>query len=579
MLPRKGAAEKWDSSQALFLREIMEDFKDPSVNEITCQCSAQSAKTETLIALLLWALSEDPGPILWVTVNQEQARKIARQRIMPAIDMCAPVIDRVPDGRYDRTTTTIYFPGAPLVICGADSPANLQSTPYRYIFLDEVRSWRPGAPEMVSKRTRSFPHSYKKVTVSTPDRENDYMHRSFKKGSQSEWHCKCPECGTEFSLQWGDEKTPGGLKWDKNDETFVDGKWRYDRVLETIRYKCWGCEKEWRDNPRDRKELSNSGRWVKGREDHAKKVRSYTWNALLPWWPLWEDQVKEYLEAMDALRVGAWEPLKDHINETRGQVWTENYRFIEDRGRLEERTGAYDRWKMQQQAVMTPLEKNVRPLMRFNGDFVEHRRFFANDVQGAGGRHFFGTIRAWMQGGRSRLLHEGRFASYEHIREVAEEWGVTPDNVLFDAAHYSTEIYGQVLASGNRWKAFRGDKAEYFVVRNGEDRERRIVQTSLVDPGQGTSNQGQFGSIPLFLFSRPSTIDLLDAMISGLVPGWEIHEEASEEYRRQVVAYYRHTSHDKHGQEVQEWRSKGADHFADSERIQIAAAKFTGLMP
>jgi len=545
-------------------------------------CSAQSAKTETLIALLLWAIAEDPGPILWVTTNQTEARKIARMRIMPAIDMCAPVIDKVPDGRYDRTTTTIYFPGCPLVICGADSPANLQSTPYRYIFLDEVRSWKPGSVEMVSKRTRSFPLSYKKVVVSTPDKANDAMHRFFLQGSQCYWHVHCPDCKAEFAMDWGDEKSPGGMKWDRNDETYVDGKYDYDKILDTVRYECWGCDRTWEDTPHDRKRLSNNGRWVSYNKRHSKNSRSYAWNALLPWWPSWKLQVKECLEAAEALRVGAWKPMKDHINETRGQVWTEEYRFKKDRGTLDERITDYDVTEFEamgianREAGATSPSGEVNILIR---SFRERRRILSLDVQGKGGRHFYGVVRSWESMGRSRLLDEEKLWSITEINELAQKWSVSPDNVVIDAAHWATEVYQYIIDSGMRWKAFRGDSREFFTEAGPNGPEKKIVHMAKVDPGQGTAKQGQLGIIPLFHFSKPSTCDLLDSFLHGIIPGWEIHDAASDEYRAQVMAYYRHIELDKYGNETFSWQSKREEHFADCERMQIAAAKYTGLLP
>ncbi|MFZ4695702.1 MAG: phage terminase large subunit family protein, partial [Verrucomicrobiia bacterium] len=68
------SGQKWDSADSIFLREIMEAFADESVNELSCMCSAQSAKTLTMLCLLAWAIAEDPGPILWVTSSVQEAR-------------------------------------------------------------------------------------------------------------------------------------------------------------------------------------------------------------------------------------------------------------------------------------------------------------------------------------------------------------------------------------------------------------------------------------------------------------------------------------------------------------------------
>lgn len=582
MVFRSSAATHWDSSQATFLRPIMEAFKNPAINEITCLCSAQSAKTETMIALLLWAIAEDPGPILWVTTNQNEARKIAKSRIMPMIDRCAPILDKLPNGRYDRSTTTIFFPGAPLVIAGADSSANLQSTPYRYIFLDEVRSWKAGALEMVSKRTRSFPHSYKKVVVTTPAMANDTAHRAFLSGSQSHYHVVCPDCGSDFPLFWGDRNTSGGLKWEESERTMPEGRIDFAKILDTIHYKCWGCGKTWEDTPRDRKALSNSGRWIEYNDGHAPNSLSFSWNALLPWWPKWKDQVREFLDARETSKMGSWKGMIDHYNETRGLVWSKDYEFADDFGTLDDRIEDYDVTDHEAAAAamkhMAPAKPGGAPNIIRVGTFDEVRRFLTLDVQGKGGRHYWGVVRAWAKDGRSRYLDHGKFFTVEEWEKFADRWSVTPDNRIIDAGHWATEIYQLIIKSGYRYKAFKGEKRDFFVAKGINGAEKRMVSVSHVDPAQGTSQQGQLGTIPLILFSKPSTCDRLDAYLHGIMPGWTIPAHVDETYRKQVTAYYRHVSVDNNGSEKHEWRSKRDDHLADCERMQIAAAAMTGII-
>jgi phage terminase large subunit GpA-like protein len=101
----------------------MEDFADPEVNEITVICSAQSAKTLTLLALLAWLIAEDPGPVLWVTAKLGEAKKISKGRVLPLLERCAPVAEKIPTSRMFKTTLEIYFPGAPLFLTGSESPA------------------------------------------------------------------------------------------------------------------------------------------------------------------------------------------------------------------------------------------------------------------------------------------------------------------------------------------------------------------------------------------------------------------------------------------------------------------------
>jgi len=559
----------------------MEDFANPDINEITCLCSAQSAKTVMMMALLAWAIAEDPGPILWVTGNAKEATKFAKARLMPMLEQCAPIVEKInkqASGRHDKTTTAIYFPGAPLFITGADSPLSLQSTPFRYIFLDEVRSWKPGALEMVSKRIRSFPHTYKKLIVSTPGGENDGLHRAFMKGSQTRWLFKCPKCGEKHPYGWGKEEEKGGLKWKMDEDTVINGEYQWDELLESIRYECPHCETRWQDVERNRKIIAKSGEWEDVNLAHASNVRSYTWNALLPWWPSWKMQVQEWLEANKALKNGAWHPLRDHVTETRGEVWSDERRFSNDEAILEERSVDYSLDDFQNVA-MAVGRYATSELPFFVGEWQEARRIMSVDVQGKGGRHFFTVIRSWSPDGKSRLLDADKCWTWEEIRSKAKEWSVHPKNVCIDAAHFTGEVYTKVLESGNCWKAFKGDAKDYMIVTNAQgNRVRSIWQKTLADPGIGTRMSGKMGTVPLYVFSKPSTIDRLDMCIHGLVDGWEIPLFTSDDYRLQVTAYYRHEFLDTRGMPRTEWRSKRDDHFADCERMQIAAATILKLI-
>jgi hypothetical protein len=52
----------------------METFADNRVRTLSIMCSAQSAKTETMIACLCWLIAEDPGPTMWVTSKEVDAQ-------------------------------------------------------------------------------------------------------------------------------------------------------------------------------------------------------------------------------------------------------------------------------------------------------------------------------------------------------------------------------------------------------------------------------------------------------------------------------------------------------------------------
>ena len=345
----------------------MEAFADPEVNEITCLCSAQSAKTLTMLVLLCWAIAEDPGPILWVTVSGNEAKKIAKSPILPLIEKCDALKDKIPTAKGAKNTQSIYFPGAPFIIAGAGAESDLQSTPFRYIFLDEARQWQEdGKLEMVSKRTRSY-HNYKKVIITCPDKENDGVHRAFLDGDQRQFEVPCPHCGTMQHLEWGTKDGAGGVKWDMTDEAHNNGVYNWELIRPTIRYCCKHCgEKMFGNAIADRKRIQRDGKWRRHNELAAKNKRSYTWGVLLPWWTKLEESVAEFLSARKALSYGDAGPLKVFFNETLGLPWQEQMGYTKEDTAISERAVPY-----------SPSEKWDR----------EERRFCTIDVQEIGRAH------------------------------------------------------------------------------------------------------------------------------------------------------------------------------------------------
>lgn len=592
----------------------MEAFADESVNEIAAMCSAQSAKTLTILCLLAWAIAEDPGPILWVTSSLTEARKFSKMRLLPLLDHCGPVSARFPKQRDRKTTLEIYFPGAPLIITGSESEKSLQQTPYRYIILDEERSYPAGATEMVSKRTRSYTYNYKRVRISTPDKEGDSVHRGFLAGDQRHYEVKCTSqsCGHFQELQWKEKDEKGGLKWDTlpydvielhtgdkiegkiiddasdvavvkfklvdgieqaidSDDirsiaraTKPDGKYDLDRIKETVRYECEACGHRIQNTDLDRKPLAQegNGRWVVKNPKAPSNTRSFCWNALLPYWTNWADQVVEFLSSMEALRN--WNdpaPLKDHINETRGQPWTDRLRYASDEKFIHLRSLKYD--------VREKWEE-------------EKRRFATLDVQARGGRHFWMLVRAWGLGARSRLLYWAKLWSIEEVRAALQEWKVQPVNVSIDAGTFTSEVYKYVVESNYQWKAMKGDDRPFFRVASGQPGISRnmMFQISMADPAIGTALQGQVRPIQQYIWSKPGALDRLGLFQHGLAGDWRIYKNVTEEYAVQATAYERRQRIDNRGVPRTEWicKREGNDHATSCELMQIICADATDLL-
>ena len=530
---------RYKSTTAPWTCEPMEAFADNRIRELSIMCSAQSGKTQMVMILLAWAIAEDPGPAMWVQAAQDEAKTFAKTRLMPTLEACPPVAALFPEDRHSKTTLEINFASMPLVINGASSQSKLQSKPIRWLLLDEVRNYPPGAFEMVSKRTRAFWNA-RKVLISTPHVEDDHVHRAFLEGDQRIYRIACPECGERHELEFEN------LQWTTDETTFKSGAWDYDALTPTIVYVCPHCKAEFPDRPDIRKKIATSGVWEATNLSAPTQKVSFRWSAMLPPWVRWTDLVQEFLTAKAALKVGSVEPLKTFRCESLGLPWSTDMTEADD-------------------VIDLPTHDDVWPWE------LEKYRFATVDVQKD---HFYFLVRAWSTEGESRLAHWSKPKSFADVEALREEYNVEKHLCFIDAGYNANRVYNACHEYG--WTCLKGGSQKDYThkTRDGKTIKRAFSIKVDIDPGQGTSKQGRLKIVPLFHWSNPTVKDILGNLRDAKGATWEAYDTAGEEYQTQMFSEKKIQRHDRAGQPIYEWRKIGKrdNHIFDCEGMQVVAA-------
>lgn len=532
---------KFRSDTAPWTKQIMEDYANNTISDISVMCAAQSSKTQTIMILLAWSIAEDPGPAMWVLAANDEARTFCRTRLMPTLEMCEALKPLLPNERGGIRSTEIDFASMPLVVNGANSKSKLQSKPIRWLLLDEVRNYPPGALDMVMKRTRAFWNS-RTVIISTPDKQHDEVHQAFLAGNQNHYYVPCPKCSARFVMKWEQ------MKWDKDENTMPNGAWNFDRLAPTIRLECPHCQHRIYDRPQERWRLAKSGVWMPHNPDAPSNRTSYTWSAILPPWVKWRDLVEEFLQAHKSLTWHDHEKLKSFVNETLGEPWEDSMRDIRDYSWLEDRKAPY--------------------VFRSSWE-SEHRRFLTVDVQKD---HLRALCRAWALGGASRLMDYCRIANWDELRDYIKDLRVSNEDVAVDTGYNASLVYQEIVRSDYQWKAMKGDSASAYS-HNGV---RHCWTSSLADPAIGTSDQGKLKPVRLFLWSNPLTKDTLMQHMMGRAAPWEIPNDIGTEYLDEITAEMREERVDAKGRVSYEWIQVRRDnHALDCECMNLVAALIT----
>jgi len=536
---------KWRLDTSPWVKEFMEVFADNRVETIVIRCSTQSSKTQTLILLLCWVISEDPAPALWVANAKDDLKQTVRDRIEPTFESCKPVADQMIGSgvmEYEFSTMTLYF-------AGGGSKGKVKSKPIRWLFLDEVEEIPAANVHQALERTKAQ-WNKRRVLLSTPNLKTGLMQQFFEKGDQRHLHIKCPKCGQFHQIkfeQW---------KWDKNETTKPGGRWNFDALAETVRWVCPSCQHPVKDNAYDRRKLAREAKFIALNPNAPTHTVSFTWPSLIAPWVKWRDVVEKYLNALSAARAGDTEPLKSFVNDDLGEPWDDALGVIEDFEFLEGRKQDY----------------------AFGEDWPEEcTRYMAADRQEAGGEHYWYVIRAFNQFGKSRLIMFGRCTSTLELETIRKTYNVPVVNSMIDSGHKASEVYKFCMAT--QWKAFKGDDADCFYFRNEKLKKtlRRIWERTFVDPYIGTANAKK-KSLPLFRFSNNATKDLLLTYMTGLAGEWSIPKQTPREYMKQITAERREEATDVNGKIKYVWKRKLRDnHLWDCELMIMVAAVINKL--
>jgi phage terminase large subunit GpA-like protein len=317
---------KWDTSRAEYQRGMMDAVSDPSVAMVVIMSSAQVGKTELLLNLIGFHVSEDPAPILLVQPSLEMAEAFSKDRVAPMVRDTPALARRIaPVKTRDSGNTILHkgFPGGHLTMVGANSPSGLASRPIRIVLADEVDRYEVSAGtegdpvNLAVKRTTTF-WNRKIVLVSTPGIKTlSRIERAYEGSDKRRFHVPCPDCGHEQPLRWAQ------VHWSKE-----DGKHR----AESAHYACEECGSLWSDV--QRWSAVRKGRWIA--EGEFTGVAGFHLNEFYSPWRRLAETVKDFLDAKDAPEL-----LKTWTNTALGESWEDDAERV-DAGSLLTRGEVYD---------------------------------------------------------------------------------------------------------------------------------------------------------------------------------------------------------------------------------------------
>lgn len=536
------------SANSPWVREVMEAMADPDIRLVSIVAPVQSSKTISAELCLCYIVANFPGPCLWLSQTDADAKDQAEARLHKLFSECDAVKKLFPADRHKKKTQTVFFSnGMTLWVLGAHAKSNLQSRSIRWLIGDETWQWPNGHMQQAEARVTAFGWLGKCIFLSQGGTENDDTHRKFETTDMREWEFKCPKCGKYQSYKWSN------IEWDRN---YRDGGDQIDfaKVRSSVRLVCEFCKHEIADSDANRKLLNSSAKFVPQNPNAPSTKAGFHWNSLASM--SWGELAEMYLRAKESCRRGDLEDLKNFYQKRLALPWGD----LEEDFTLDISPSGYrmgDDWESEaavgaKGAILPPPHENKNRV---------RLRFLTVDVQMD---HFYAVVRSWACDASSRLVYCAKLQTWEDVEILQNRFGVFPQLVFVDAGYSTFEVYRN--CAKHNWTALMGDGRRDFPHRVNGKITQRFYSTArhpLVSDRK----------CRMHYWSNLGIKDTLARLRSNQNPDegstWEVPSDVPEEYLKMLDSEQRV----KKGNSW-EWRQIGKrpNHYWDCEAMQVCAA-------
>lgn len=406
---------------------------------------------------LLYCLVFARGFLQYNWGKDDRAKERWDSRVEGMVMACDPVTELLAhlDGnaitKMELNLKRIFFR-----MQGTWIPDNLDSDSVNIQINEEVHSWKPGHLKKARARSTAV-WNFKSIDISNAGKVGDQLNKAYDEGTQQRWTNLCPGCGKYHAMRtrW-DKKNPksGGLRYDGDKARRPGGLYDYNIIRDTIRFQM-PCGYPVPNDRRQRRSLSQSGRYSNPVGGSDLEHRSYTYEAVTVDYIDWVTLVQEKHEALRALRRGDPEPWRRYLTERECRPYDENDNPVD---------GGYT-------VLNTEMKKNrdglPDPKIRFGQLDRQQGSKADNEFP-----HWWLLIRdaqIWDGKLRTRLVFEGKVETDEQVIAILDEHKVQHHHVVADSGDDTTHVYLFCLKYGIN--AIKGGKSgEFYVHPNGARR-------------------------------------------------------------------------------------------------------------
>ena len=574
-LPTGAITGKMNLGYMPYAREILERYGSKNTRHLVLEFATQLGKTTILSAGMLYRIAREPEDAMWVMANADQARDFNKERFMPFVRQCKPVLDLAPrttKGAIDKHLwgfTSQHYLSMVLNFVGAGSPANLASRPRGFIQMDECDKYYDqlgfdaGTIQLVEERqkTMHFPIS---VKASSPTLIDRMIHVEYLKTDQRQFWVPCPRCEQPILLKFrvkSEKHGDCGLRWwqEHEDEAKTDGQWDFRKIRANAFFKCQCCGGKIHSFERQDmlvEAAQNKDYGWKPQNERAETGR-YGYQLSSLYSILGNETSFASIAAKWIISKGLRSDLQNFVNGWLAEPWDE--------------AQAYD-FKEVKLEIFRPhdIPEDSVPLMAADcqelGYWVLIRRFQRPSPQ--------------FPHGQSWLLFAGFCQTIEEMVDLQREYNIEGENVTLDMAHRPNQVARDIIKNG--WRGVWGSDTKRFQhVVDGQRVLRPYSVPQFRDPMLGTSWANRtFKRAVFVLFSKQEALEMVASLRYAEPAIWHYTVNAHPDYARHLNSRVKRREKNKRTGKV-EWiwhELHQSNHLADCESHVTIRALQLGLL-
>ena len=520
-----------------YLCEPLDQFGNKQTDRLTICFASQTGKTTLMHIGLLWLVTENPKPILYLMPSDQAARQISKERIMPMMEASAAVKKVLPDNPDNFTILTYNLKGCNVHLGGAGSAAKLASFPAAVVCFDECdkaavkNQNEAGAIQLAANRIKAYGSSKLFVLASTPtiDDGAETITHHLKQSTNNRYFVPCPKCNHTAQIGFEKDKEEFAVIWDKITH---EGETDITATAATARLVCPYCKHEIDDNNTKNKMVSSDlAAWKATNPLADIRHQGYHLNSLYSSYITIQEAARLFLEAKFTNQ------LQDFRNSFQALPWRHETEDTPDTIQLKELETEYSRGQIPENSFI----------------------ILTADVQKY---EFYFMVTAHDNLGAIHIVDHGRANDFDELNKIFNKYKA--DYAGVDSAYNTGFVLQNLARLGSKWLAIRGQQTMQGNLN--------ITQVNAID---GRTEKTAVGTIRRFDVNNTHFKRILVKMRNQSIAGLGIYKNADNLLYRHLLSEVEVEKKDRNGRIA--WEFKQVDrenHWFDCLNYAIALGYF-----